>query len=129
MKDRRWERGHKRERGRTVTGTGVETLGQTQDGNGDESGDGNESSSGDGNGDEDENGDGNEDGIGEGGRETKTRNKSHESCRHAMCEKRETLVERRKYIDKTGLVQYLPTQIIYRIARLQGTGTMNLGLK
>ena len=64
-----------------VTGTGVKTLGQTQDGNGDESGGGNESSSGDGNGDEGGNGNGNEDGVGEGGREAKTRNKPHKSCR------------------------------------------------
>ena len=54
-------------------GTGLETRGRTQDGNGDGSGDGNESSSEDGN--------GNEDRIGEGGEETKKSKKQHRSCR------------------------------------------------
>ena len=63
------------------TGAGVETLGQTQYGNGDGSGDGNESSSEDGNGGEDGYGDGNEDGIGEGGGDTKKRKKPHKNCR------------------------------------------------
>ena len=60
---------------RTGAGTGMETRGQTQDGNGDGSGDGNESSSGNGN--RDENGDGNEDRIGQGEREAKERKKTH----------------------------------------------------
>ena len=59
----------------------METLGRTQDGNGDGSGDGNESNSGDGNGDEDGNGNGNEDRIGEDGGEAKKCKKPHKTCR------------------------------------------------
>ena len=77
------------------TGTGVETRGRTQDGNGDGSGDGNESSSGDGNGDEDGNGNGNEDGIGEGGREAKKRKKSH-NCRRNVGNKGDLGGKRKK---------------------------------
>ena len=62
----------------TVAGTGVETSGRMQDGNGD----GNESNSGDGNGDED--GNRNEDMIGEGGGEAKKRKKPHKTCRPHM---------------------------------------------
>ena len=57
----------------TGPGTGMETRGRTQDGNGDESGDGNGSSSGDGNRDED--------GIGEGARGANKRETPHTSCR------------------------------------------------
>ena len=57
----------------TGAGTGVETRRRTPDGNGDRNGDGSEDSSGDGNGDKDR--------IGEGGRETKKREKPHNSCR------------------------------------------------
>ena len=62
-------------------GTGVETHGQKQHGNGGGSGDGNESSSVDGNKDKNGNGEGNDDGIGEGGREAKKRKKPHKRCR------------------------------------------------
>ena len=86
----------------------METVGRTQDGNGDGSGDGNESSSGDGNGDEDENGkedgngDGNEDGIGEGGREAKKRKKPHKSCRRHLGNVGELGGKRNKNVDKKG---------------------------
>ena len=57
---------------------GVESPGQTQDGNGTGSGDRNESNSGDGNGDED--GNGNDDRIRGGGGEAKKHKKPHHTC-------------------------------------------------
>ena len=71
---------------------------------------GSEGSSGDGNGDED-NGNGNEDRIGEGGKEAKKRKKPQNSCRRPA-ETGETWVERGNNVEKKGLVQQLPTQII-----------------
>ena len=79
-------------------------------------------------GDEDGNGDWNEDGIGEGGGEAKRRIKRTRLV-DAMWETGETCVERGKNVEKKGLVQKLPTQIIYRITRKQGGGTRNRGLK
>ena len=76
--ERGWRPVDEHRRG-TGTGTGVETPGRTQDGNGGGSGDGNESSSGDGNGNED--GNENEDRIGEGGGEAKKCKKPHKTCR------------------------------------------------
>ena len=88
----------------THTHTGVEVNEETQDGNGDGSGDANEISSGDENGDGDRNGEGNEDGIGEGGREAKKYKISHKSCRRDVGNRGDS-GEKRKHIDKEGLVQ------------------------
>ena len=120
-RERGWRRTKKRKMG-TRTGTGVETRGRTQDENGGRSGDG----------DEDEN----EDGIGEGGRKARKRKKPRKSCRLDVgnggdlvgVERKKRrhervgsvaanpdnleLEERGKNVDKKGLVQKLPTQII-----------------
>ena len=76
----------------TGTGTGVETPGWTQDGNGD----GNDSNTGDGNGDEDGKGNGNEDRIGEGGREAKKHKKPHKRCRRHVVNGRDVGGKREK---------------------------------
>ena len=122
--ERRSARGERgREWGRSGAGTGtrrgVETPGRTQDGNGDGSGDRNGSSSGDGNGDEDVNRNRNEDRVGEDGRGAKKRKKPHKSCR-CHVENEGNLVERGKSVEKKGLVQWLPTQIIWRRTGKQG---------
>ena len=88
----------------------METRRRTPEGNGDGNGDGSEGSSGDGNGDE-EGGNGNEDRIGEGGREAKSA-RNRRIVVDAMRETGETWMEREKNVEKKGLVQYLPTQII-----------------
>ena len=86
----------------------METRGRIQDGTGDGSGDGNETIGGDGNGDKDGNGDG----IGESAGETKKSKKNNKRVVDAMWETGDTWVEREKNVDKKGLVQQLPTQII-----------------
>ena len=83
----------------------METRRRTQDGNGDGSGDGNESNSGDGNGDEEGNGNRNEDRIGEDGREAKKLKKPHKTICRRHVENGEDLGERRKNVEKKGLVQ------------------------
>ena len=87
----------------TGTGTGEGTRRRTPDGNGDGNGDGDgsEDCSGDGNGDDDN---GNENRIGEGGREAKKRKKPQNSCRR-RAGNGETRVERKKNVEKKGLVQ------------------------
>ena len=75
------------------------------------SGGGNESSSEHGNGDEDGNRDGNEDRI---GRVDESQNCAEKRTRvvDAMWETGETWVEKGKNVEKKGLVQTLPTQIM-----------------
>ena len=98
----------------TGTGTGEESRRRTPDGNGD----GSEDSSGDGNGVEDNENE-SEDRIVEGGREVKKRKKPKHNCRRHVGNGGD-LGGKRKSVEKKGLVQWLPTQIIWRVTRKQG---------
>ena len=89
------------------TGTGVEVNEGAQ--NGDEAGAGTRRRIPHGNEDDDNR---NKNRIVEGGREAKKRKKPQNSCVNAVRETGETRVEREKNVEKKGLVQWLPTQII-----------------
>ena len=81
----------------------METRRRALDGNGDGNGAGGEDSSGDGN-DNEDNGNENENRIGKGRKEAKKDKKPQNSCRQH--------VGRGENVEKKGLVQQLPTQIM-----------------
>ena len=86
--------------GTVTTGTGVETRGRTQDGNGDGNRDGSENSSGDGN--EDADGSGNEDTMRRVEEERRKSTRNRTRVVDAMWETGETWVERGKNVENKG---------------------------